>query len=345
MKKWYEEAGPEREAVVSSSVCLSRNLREVPFPELLDADGKRAVAKKLHDAAFRENSAVARDFQFCDLEKLRTVEAVALAERGVLDADFVENREGRCLLVSPDESRSVLANGEDHFLIRVRMPGLSLREAYSAADGLDTFLDDSLHFAYDEKLGYLTGNPAILGTGMLASLNLHLPALADTGAAARIAANLRPLGLSLSAVLHPHGSVFRLANRMTLGLSEQDAVSNLCGIARQIIAQEYGARKKLIRSISVQDTVERSLGIFRSARLLGYEEFLDLASVVRFGAASGFEKSVRMEEIDSLAVRVQPACLALEAGMGLTENEERAMRATIVREAFSARAGAGEGER
>ena len=132
---------------------------------------------------------------------------------------------------------------------------------------------------------------------------------------------------------------------MTLGLSEQDAVSNLCGIARQIIAQEYGARKKLIRSISVQDTVERSLGIFRSARLLGYEEFLDLASVVRFGAASGFEKSVRMEEIDSLAVCVQPACLALEAGMGLTENEERAMRATIVREAFSARAGAGEGER
>jgi protein arginine kinase len=342
MKKWYEKTGPEQAAVVSSCIRLSRNLRGVPFPDLLDAEGKRAVAKKLHDAVFRENGAIARDFQFTDLEPLRTIEAVALTERGVLKADFIENREGRCLLNSPDESRTILANGEDHFLLQVRKPGLSLQEAYSAADELDTFLDNSLHFAFDGKLGYLTANPAILGTGMLASLDLHLPALADTGATTRIAANLHTLGLSLSSAPHLHGSLFRLTNRMTLGLSEQDAVNNLCGIARQIIAQEYEARKKLIRNISVQDTVERSLGIFRSARLLDYDELLDLASVIRFGVATGFEKSVRMEDIDSIVVRVQPACLALEAGMGLTEDEERAMRATIVREVFSAKASAGE---
>ena len=262
-----------------------------------------------------------------------------MAECGIVKADFAEDREGRCVLFSADESQSIMVNGEDHFLIQVRAPGLSLKDAYFSADRLDTILDKFLHFAYDERLGYLTSNPAILGTGMLASLNLHLPALADTGAAARVASNLRPLGLSLNSALHPHGAVYRLSNRMTLGLSEQAAIDNLCGIARQIVTQECETRKKLIRSISVQDTVGRSLGIFRSARLLSYDEFLDLASIIRFGIASGFEKGYCVEDVDGLAMRVQPAELALEAGIGLTEDEERAMRAKIVREAFSCHVG------
>lgn len=335
MKKWYEIPGPEHAAVISSCVCISRNLRGIPFPAGLDSEGKRAVVRKLYDAVYGEKSASPHDYCFVNLEDLKTAEAVSLAERGIVNADFAEDREGRCVLFSADESRSIMVNGEDHFLIQVRATGLSLKEIYPFADQLDTVLDKSLNFAFDKRLGYLTSNPAILGTGMLASLNLHLPALADMGAAARIASNLRPLGIMLSSVFHPHGSVYRLSNRMTLGLSEQTAVENLCGIARQIVAQEYEARKKLIRNISVQDTVGRSLGIFRCARLLGYDEFLDLASVVRFGIASGMEKDFRVEDIDSLVMRVQPIGLALEAGVGLTDDEECAMRAKIVREAFA----------
>jgi protein arginine kinase len=335
MKRWYETPGPQQEAVLSSCVRVSRSLRGIPFPDGLDADGKRTVVQKLHDAVFNENSAVSHEFRFLDLAGLKSDEAVALAERGVLKAEFAENRGGRCLLVSGDESQSIMANGEDHFLIQVRSPGLSLKEAYAAADRLDTILDKSLHFAYDGRLGYLTCNPAILGTGMVASLNLHLPALADTGATARIAFNLRPLGITLGSAMQPHGSVYRLSNRMTLGLSEQAAVTNLCGIARQIIEQECDARKKLIRNITVQDTVGRSLGIFRSARLLSYNEFLDLASIVRFGIASGFVKGYGVEDVDGLIMRVQPANLVLKAGVRLTEDEERAMRAQVVREAFS----------
>lgn len=338
MKKWYETPGPEQAAVLSSCVSVSRNLREIPFPAGLDAEGRQAVVQKLRSAVFSEKNVISDEFRFVDLNELRTVEAVSLAERGIVKADFAEDREGRCVLFSANESSSIMVNGEDHFLIQIRLPGLSLKEAYSSEDRLDTILDKFLHFAFDKQLGYLTSNPAILGTGMLASLNLHLPALADTGAVVRIASSLRPLGISLSSVMHPHGSVYRLSNRITLGLSEEDAVENLCGIARQIVAQEYEARKRLIRSISVQDTVGRSFGIFRSARLLSFDEFLDLASVVRFGIASGFEKNFRVEDVDSLAMRVQPACLALEAGVGLTEGEEQAMRAKIVRETFSVHA-------
>lgn len=334
MRKWYETHGPEQRAVISSCVRITRNLTGIPFPAGLDRDGKKSVVQKLCEAVFSKNSSLSHKFRLIDLAELKTAEAVALAERGVIQADFADDREGRCALVSDDESETIMINGEDHYLIQVRMPGLSLSEAYDTADQLDTILEKNLHFAFDSRLGYLTSNPALLGTGMLAFLNLHLPALTDTGAASRIATNLRMLGITLSSALQPHGAVFRLSNRMTLGISEREAIGNLNGIAGQILEQEYQARKKLLSNISVQDTVGRSLGIFRSARLLSYEEFLDLAAIVRFGIAEGFEKNFSVTDVDSLTMRIHPANLVLEAGMGLTENEESAMRAQIVRKAF-----------
>lgn len=335
MKKWYKTQGPEQNVVISSCVQLSRNISGIPFPVKLSSEGKKAVVQKLLYAAENENSLFLHEFSLEDLPQLKTAEAVALAERGIIKADFADDREGRFALVSEDESETVMINGEDHILIQVRSPGLSLEKAYEGAGRLDTILNKTLCFAFNDRLGYLTSNPALLGTAMIVFLNLHLPALTDTGAAARIAANLSMLGITLSSALHPHGSVYRLSNRMTLGISEQEAIDNLNGIAKQIIAQEYQARKKLLSNISVQDMIGRSIGIFHTARLLDYNEFLDLASIVRLGIAEGFEKNMSVADIDALTMRLHPANLVLEAGMGLTEDEEKAMRAQIVREFFS----------
>jgi protein arginine kinase len=347
MKKWYDASGPESESVISSCVHLSRNMRGIPFPAGLTASEKAVVVKRTCRAVFSKNSSIARDFHFVNMASMSLGEAVALAERGVVSADFIENRCGCGLLVSENEAKCILVNGDDHFLIQVRLPGLALKESYESADRLDTILDKSLNFAFDKRLGYLTCNPALLGTGMIVSLNLHLPALAETGAAARISSNLQPLGISFYSALSPsaegHGAIFRLSNRMTLGLSENEAITNLCGIAGQIIAQERAARDKLIKDISVQDTVERSLGILKSARLLGFDEFLGLASIIRFGIAAGLVKNISLCKVDGLAMRVQPANLVLQAGYGLTQNEERAFRAKIVREALVQREGNGNG--
>lgn len=338
MKKWFESAGPQNESVLSSCIRLSRNLSGLPFPDRLDTDARRRVAEKVSGILSAPNSAFAHRFRFIDLAALPQYEAVALAERGAVKADFLEDPKGRFLLLSADESKSIMINGEDHCLIQTRAAGLAPEQAYAAADQLDTVLEKPLAFAFDRKLGYLTCNPALLGTGMAVLLTLHLPALTDTGAAARIAANLRPLGITLrsayGSAAQPKGAVFRLSNQMTLGISEKEALANLSGIAGQIIAQERAARSELIRDIAVQDTVGRSLGIFRSARLLDYEEYLNLASIVRFGIVSGFIKDVDLETADSLAVQVRPACLMMEAGHQLLPDEERALRAELVRDAF-----------
>ena len=65
-------------------------------------------------------------------------------------------------------------------------PGLDLDGAYSAVDTLESVLSRALDFAFDEEFGYLTEDPADLGTGMHAELTLHLPALARAGSLPRV---------------------------------------------------------------------------------------------------------------------------------------------------------------
>ncbi len=336
MKKWDRPLGPDGDVVLGAGVSFARNFGDLPFPGRMDAADRREVIRRVRAAVDDEKSALAGVFRYVSLEDLTDEEAVSLAERRLADADFIAEREGRGLLLSGDESLCILINGEDHLLIRAFGGGFSLKETYERADTLESLLSRTLSFAFDRKLGYLTPNPADLGTGMLASLSLHLPALADFGALPRLSSGLFRLGMSLRSAgapaKKPRGAVYRLCNRMTLGLSEREAIANLTGIGRQVVAQERSARRELSGSIEVQDTVSRSLGLLRSARLLKNDEFLELISLVRFGIAAGFVHRLEYAAVDRLAEEMQPATLTLAVGRQMTAQERWAERARIVRE-------------
>ena len=169
--------------------------------------------------------------------------------------------------------------------------GLELDRAYRTADELDTALDSRLHFAFDDRLGYLTQCPTNLGTGMRASLMLHLPALQDGGAIQQLANTVSKLGLTIRGLYgegsKPEGAIYQLSNQVTLGISESAAIENLKGIAAQIIREERAGREELCRNPHFEDRVWRSLGILRTARLLRGDEFMSLISNLRVGVSLG----------------------------------------------------------
>lgn len=336
MSSWRTAQGPENDVVLSTRIRLARNVRGIPFPAKMGIRERHALTEKVKVILADPNSVLFREFHFVDMAELTLTQAVALVERNEVSADFIADRDGRALLITEDESSSVMVNEEDHFILQTFGSGLALKETYEKADRLDTVLNKALGFAFDRKLGYLTQNPMHLGTGMIASAFLHLPALSDSGATGRLASNLSKLGISLRGAYgyasKQHGAMFQLSNQVTLGLSEQEAVSNLTVMARQIAAQERDAREKLMENLGVQDTVWRSLGILKNARLLSGEEFSDLISIVRFGVAGGLIQGVSLEEIAALMMRSQPATLAEESRKPLTVEERRAFRAQIARE-------------
>lgn len=321
--------------IISTRVRLARNLKDYPFPCKLSIQGRSKVSELVHTAITQSNSALQNDFDYIKLGELSPAQSVSLVEKRLVSPEFISDTSGRALLLSKDNSLSIMINEEDHIRLQVIKNGLALEEAYDTADKLDTLLDENLEFAFDEKLGYLTQCPTNLGTGMRASVMLHLPALERSRAINRIAGSLSKLGLTIRGAhgegTEPKGALYQLSNQVTLGISEKAAIENLKNIALQLASQEEQARERLCASIDVQDTVARSLGILRTALVISHEEALKLLSNVRMGVLSGQITGVNTDVIDGLMTQIEPATLSVTAGKQLSAHERDIERAKLIK--------------
>ncbi len=312
--------------VISTRVRLARNLKDYPFPLKLSEQGREKVIELVKKAISESNSAIANDFSFIKISDLDSRQSVSLVEKRLV------------MLLSKDESVSIMLNEEDHIRLQVIKQGLSLEETYDEADRLDTLLDENLSFAFDEKLGYLTQCPTNLGTGMRASVMLHLPALEKSRAISRIAGNLSKLGLTIRGAhgegTEPQGALYQLSNQVTLGISEKAAIENLKSITEQLVAQEEQARERLCSSVEVQDTISRSLGILKYAKVITHEEALKLLSNVRLGIEAGQITEFDSAVIDKLMLDVEPATLSVTLGKSLSPHDRDIERAKLIKKAL-----------
>ncbi len=336
-KKWYEKAGDCGDVVCSTRVRLARNLKQYPFPGRASVQEKAEIVEKVRDALMSGGTAVSSQFCFLALEKLSDEEAVSLAERHIVSPEFLSDKRGRSVFLSQDESVSIMVNEEDHLRIQVMGEGLSLKKTAETADRLDTLLSESLDFAFDQELGYLTQCPTNLGTGLRASVMLHLPALTESGAMPRISSSLSKLGLTLRGSYGEGsqivGALYQLSNQITLGLSEAAAIDNLSAIASQLIGEERKAREQLKDSLVVQDKIDRAAGVLKTAKILSSGEFMELLSYIRFGLSAGLLRGVSAEELCALSVKLQPATLMASAGKPLDQTERDVLRANLARQA------------
>lgn len=327
--KWYRSTGQDGDVVISTRVRLARNLPRLPFPACMNTEQKRqaadAILKALPEKAYR----------VIDMHTLPHITALSLVERHLISPEFSKGEEGSVLCLSEDESTSLMIGEEDHLRIQVMRAGLDLDQAYRMADQLDTDLDSRLHFAFDDRLGYLTQCPTNLGTGMRASLMLHLPALQEGGAIQQLANTVSKLGLTIRGLYgegsKPEGAIYQLSNQVTLGISESAAIENLKGIAAQIIREERAGREELCRNPHFEDRVWRSLGILRTARLLRGDEFMSLISNLRVGVSLGMIEGISMDLIGGLIGDAQPATVMAMAGKEMEPAERDAARAEMVR--------------
>lgn len=330
MSKWYIGEGDHNDIVISTRIRIARNLADYPFPVRLDNKSKIEVNEKIRDALDGKEN-----LTYTELKTLTRSQIVSLAERHLISPEFASNSDARALLMSDNEDISIMLCEEDHIRIQVMKSGLALKEAYELADKIDTEINQSLKYAFDEKLGYLTQCPTNLGTGMRASVMLHLPALTAKGQIGSLASTVSKLGLTIRGAygegMSAMGDLYQLSNQVSLGISEKSAIDNLKTITLQLAAQERAAREEASKSIETEDAVFRAYGILKSARILSTKEFMSLISKVRLGAVLGIIKT-DLKTINELMVSMQPATINAFVGKTLSLEERDVERAKIVRE-------------
>jgi len=327
MAEIYEN---QRDIVLSTRVRLARNLADYPFPAKLDQAGRRKVCELVRKAA----QSWMPELQWADMGELPKTQAISLAERRLISAEFAGQGEGSALLLSPDARVSIMLCEEDHLRIQAYSKGLDLQEAYAIADQFDTALSGKLAYAFDERLGYLTQCPTNLGTAMRASVLLHLPALARLGRVGRLGESISKLGLTIRGAFgegsDAQGALFQLSNQVTLGIGEQAALENLHTVTLQIAEQERRAQLELLKDPAMENKVWRALGLLLYARRLDSSETIQLLSLAALGASGG-ALDVPLATIYQLMTDTLPATLSISQDLDEASDRD-AVRASFIRE-------------
>lgn len=331
-ERWYRQNGNEGDVVISTRIRLARNLPTYPFPAGMTAEQRHEVCQKVR-AVLQGGE---EKWEYLEMQNMLERDALAMVERHLISPDFAACNEGSGLLLAEDESLSLMICEEDHLRLQAMGAGLQPDELYRKLDAIDTVLDEALHFAFDERLGYLTQCPTNLGTGMRASVMLHLPALQERGMVQQLANTVSKLGLTIRGMYgegsRSEGALYQLSNQVTLGISEQAAIDNLKGIVAQIVKEERAAREEAAKSPVFADRVFRSLGILQNARLLSHEESMKLLSYLRVGITAGLIDRVSLDTVNGLMYDVQPAAVMTAAREDMDAAARDAARAATVRE-------------
>ncbi len=331
-ERWYRQNGKDGDVVVSTRIRLARNLPQYPFPAWMTTEQRREVCQKVRAALPSSET----KWEYLEMQNMLARDAQAMVERHLISPDFAACAEGSGLLLAEDESVSLMVCEEDHLRLQAMGAGLQPDELYRKLDAIDTALDETLHFAFDERLGYLTQCPTNLGTGMRASVMLHLPALQERGMVQQLANTVSKLGLTIRGMYgegsRSEGALYQLSNQVTLGISEQAAIDNLKGIVSQIVKEERAAREEAAKSPVFADRVFRSLGILQNARLLSHEESMKLLSYLRVGISAGLIDNLSLDTVNGLMYDVQPAAVMTAAREDMEAAQRDAARAAMVRE-------------
>lgn len=326
--------------ILTSRIRLARNLANMPYPHMLNSEQAGEVIDKVASSITGSNSAISGDFQVIRLKDMDELSRVSLFEKHIVSADLVNNYSRAGLVISRKQDVSVMINEEDHIRLQVIYPGFKIKEAYEYANRLDDLMEENLTFAYDDKLGYLTSCPTNVGTGIRASVMLHLPALAITKNMNNIIDTVTQVGMTIRGIYgegsNVMGNMYQVSNQVTLGLSEEEIINNLTAVTKKITIQEERARNLLFekQKDELEDDIYRALGILKYARTISTSEGLNLLSKVRMGIEMGIIRDIEINSINELLVNIQPATLQLNTGFSGESRKRDKTRARILREAL-----------
>ena len=333
---WLADKGPEDDIAISSRIRLARNISGIPFP-VSAAHGQLASTVMAVEAAVSKTDCFGSSFQF-SLNDMSKTDQQILFERRLASLELLNKTDMAGLIVSRDESFGVMINEEDHIRLQAMRAGCQLREVWNDIDHIDNVLGDELNFSFDEKIGYLTSCPTNIGTGMRASVMLHLPGLVLSNQINSVIHGVGKLGLAVRGIFGEGtsnlGSLYQVSNQSTLGETELQIIDRLEAVIKQIISHEKNARQYLLENKQnfLMNHVGRAYGILRHAYTISSEDTLNSLSALRLGVDMGMFSSVEIHTVNELFILVQPSHLQKYAGKELLSEERDIFRASIVRE-------------
>lgn len=340
MLKWFDRVDGARPEIISSRIRLVRNWEAYPFPAMLEAKESQELVRRLEFGLKELPLTEGEAYRFFSLKELEDLDRAALRERRVLNREAAEGKKPSGLMISEDESTGIVMNGDDHLRLQLLARGLHLEELWERADALDDFINERFPYAFDQRYGYLTAFPTNVGTGLRASVVVHLPILSRDRRFPRLIAGLSRFGAAIRGVYgegdENFGSLFEISNQKTLGQSEKEIVDTVAKASLQLANQESAARKLTLQRsrLAREDELYKSYGVLKYARRLTSRDALIFLSQIMLGISDQLISFPSPCFVYRLMLSQQPANLQKMADRPLSKEELDTARADFIRREF-----------
>lgn len=331
---WYLENGKDSDIIVSSRIRLARNIKEFPFKIKMTKEDKNKLLEKVKFIT----PSIGYGLKFLYLKDMDDITKMSLVEKHILSPEMaLKKEEDGAILINDEENICIMLNEEDHIRLQVFASGLDLQNTLNLAVEIDEKLDELLGFSTSEKYGFLTACPTNVGTGLRASVMVHLPALKMTGNLNKLLHIVNSFGMTIRGAYGEESKaksdIYQISNNQTLGITEKEIVTNLENITKKVMEQERLARKYLAKnSDDLEDKVYRSFGILTNARKLTSEECDNLLSDIKLGTDLGIIEELNDTKVKELMLYTKPANLQKRVGKLLDANERDKKRTEIIKQ-------------
>jgi len=333
--EWLKGTGPQSNIVISSRIRLARNVDKLPFSHWADEQKEKEILALIQPAI--QSSNYLKNELFLKLGDLSRLDKQFLLERHLISREHAEGKDSKAVVISEKEIISIMINEEDHLRIQVLQSGFDLTEAWRLISKIDEEIQTTLNLAFSSRWGYLTACPTNVGTGMRASVMLHLPALVMTKQISRVLQALDKLSVAARGLYgegtEALGNFFQFSNQITLGHTEEDLIDNVERVVKQIVTHETEARQVLMNQNKkrISDRIWRSYGTLKNAHIISSSETINLLSMVRLGVDTGVIKNIDQAKINKLFIFSQPAHLQKMENKILTPMQRDIKRADLLR--------------
>lgn len=323
----------EKDIVITSRIRLARNLKNYKFPVKMNQEEADSVIKEVNNAIDRINS----NYTLKYMRDLSEVEKSALIENHLISPALVKKNDGAAFLLSPDKRVSIMLNEEDHIRIQTMDKGMSLKECWDLSNKIDDVIEETVDYAFDRDLGYTTSCPTNIGTGMRASVMIHLPALSITNQIEKLLYGVSQLGVAVRGVYGEGtkslGHLYQISNQGTLGASEETLIEKIIQIVNQIVMKEEKTREHLKKNNydDIEDEFYRAYGLLTNARKMTTEEAMKLISLIKLGRDMEMIKVAENKNLYELMTKIQPSNLSSIVDKELLPKEIDKKRAEIIR--------------
>lgn len=338
--QWLDAKGPHSDIVISTRIRLARNIDGFPFVHWANKKQLQELIK-MFKSIVDKNPCFANS-TLLEIEQLNSLIRQFLIERHLISYEHAKGKE-KAVLISDKETINIMINEEDHLRVQVFSSGLEIVNTWKIINEIDEILSRELSYAFSLELGYLTACPTNVGTGMRASVLIHLPALKITNQINEILRALSQMGLAIRGLYgegtEAVGGFYQISNQVTLGRNEEELGNNLEKITHQVIEHEEKTRISLFKEAKIQleDKVYRAYATLTQARIISSQEALDNLSTVRLGVGIGgvLENPPSLACLNELLIVSQPAHIQLLSGNNLDELGRDIKRAEVIRKKLS----------